>query len=76
MPRAYCSCKMLFYRELVCLFVCVALVLVSPVRCSEYLWSGFVNAFGDPVDYTCPDNQVIVGLASDFRYTSPRAKGA
>lgn len=48
------------------LFVCVALVLLPSVR-SEYEWSGFVNALGERVDFLCPGNRVVVGLASDFR---------
>ena len=55
-------------RLFLCLLVCVALELPPRVHCSEYQWSGFVNSLGDPIDFTCPDGQVVVGLASDFRY--------
>lgn len=54
-------------RLFLCLFVYVALELAPRAQCTEYQWSGFVNSFGDPIDFTCPDDQVVVGLASDFR---------
>jgi len=49
------------------LLVCVALEQPPRAQCTEYQWSGFVNSFRDPIDFSCPDDQVVVGLASDFR---------
>lgn len=48
--------------------VCAVLLLgVLPVaHCQE--WSGFVNTFGASFDYRCPDNQVVTGLASEYRW--------
>lgn len=56
-------------RLFLCLLVCVALELAPRAQCTEYQWSGFVNSLGDPIDFTCPDDQVVVGLASDFSAT-------
>ena len=49
------------------LLLCTALALFYRAQC-EYEWSGFVNALQQPVNFTCPDNLAISGIASDFRY--------
>ena len=50
------------------LFMCVALaaLLCRAVRCQSD-WSGYVNTLQDPVDFVCPNNLTISGIASDFR---------
>ena len=52
-----------------CLFVCVALVLVS-ISSAEYQWSGFVNNVEEDFDFMCPDNLAITGIASQFKYVA------
>ncbi len=31
------------------------------------MWMGFANTFGSLLDFTCPNNSVVTGIASDFR---------
>ncbi len=33
----------------------------------EDVWSGFVNVRGGALDFICPNNSVLTGIASDFR---------
>ena len=40
------------------------LLLVS----GQQQWSGFANSFGSLLDFSCPNNSVLTGIASDFRY--------
>lgn len=49
------------WRWLVCLLVCVTLAIIP----ADGQWSGFVNNLRADVDYLCPDNQAIIGVASD-----------
>lgn len=48
------------------LFVCAALALFCCTQCQSD-WSGYVNALQAPVDFVCPENFTISGIASDFR---------
>ena len=46
----------------------LALLLVASVQLvSGQQWSGFVNTLGSLLDFSCPNNTVITGIASDFR---------
>ena len=47
------------------LFLVTLFAALRVGSCQE--WSGFVNALGANFDYICPSDQVITGLASDFR---------
>lgn len=49
------------------LFICVALALFCRARCQSD-WSGYVNTLQAPVDFVCPNNLTISGIASDFGY--------
>jgi len=33
----------------------------------EDVWSGFVNVNGEDIDFLCPNNSILTGVASDFR---------
>jgi len=55
--------------EMLAVYVIVGIslsVLMPRVR-GEYEWSGFTNSFRGALNYTCPGNLLVSGLASDFR---------
>lgn len=49
-------------QVIVCLLVCVTLAIIIP---ADAQWSGFVNNLRADVDYLCPGNEAIIGVASD-----------
>lgn len=48
-----------------CLFVCVALVLISRALGQ---WTGYVNSLTSTLNYNCSSGTAVGGIASDFRY--------
>ncbi len=62
----------------VCISVAVSLALLPHPARGEHEWSGYVNFLGNAVDFVCPDNLAVVGVASDFRYETvlPRGRGS
>ena len=50
-------------RTIVCLLVCVTLAIIPAYA----QWSGFVNNLSEDVDYLCPGNESIIGVASDHK---------
>jgi len=53
-------CKII-RRVIVCLLVCVTLAIIP----ADAQWSGFVNNLRADVDYLCPGNEAVIGVASD-----------
>ncbi len=53
----------------------VGLSLLPSLADAEYQWSGYVNSLQDAVDFLCPDNLAVVGIASDFRQVNCYAVG-
>lgn len=53
-------CRMI-WKTIVCLLVCVTLAIIP----ADSQWSGFVNDLRAEVDYLCPRNEAIIGIASD-----------
>lgn len=43
------------------------LIFSSKFVSGQGVWSGFANAPGALLDFSCPNNTVITGVASDFR---------
>ena len=43
------------------------MVCVRTTCGQDDVWSGFVNTVGSTLDYICPNNTVITGVASEFR---------
>ena len=50
------------WKMIFCLLVCVTLATVP----ADAQWSGFVNNLRADVDYLCPGDEAVIGVASDY----------